>query len=153
MSPSRAPFASLAASFNNVSINSPTRAGKDIGYKTALHKSKVISVASTGGATGTTRKQRHPSPSKVGPRPNLHSSEDYTGPISSLSRRSSPVKQVTSLSLGGGIGRSGVVSHDFEPPAESTRRSPSKKGKHVSHNGDTTTHGSAWLRSAHSPAV
>lgn len=37
----------------------------------------------------------------------------------------------SSLAAGGGIGRTGVVSHDFEASNE-TRRSPTKKGKHVS---------------------
>jgi cell division cycle protein 20 (cofactor of APC complex) len=47
------------------------------------------------------------------------------------------MSSLSSLAAGGGIGRNGVVNHDFELSSAETggntgRKSPSKKGKHVS---------------------
>lgn len=89
--------------------------------------------------TQTTRKKHSASPTKPSREPRSRYSGDddltgnLTGTLDGPSRRSSPTKQ-GSLAAGGGVGRSGIVSNDWDPSTlagDSKRSSPSKKGRHV----------------------
>lgn len=143
-SPSRAPFSSLVQSLNSVSINSPTRlkgsitANKDTA--SLFNKSNssrtgskdLFSSAPQAAATRRSKSSPSKTTSSVKSRvdnPFSASTHEITG-VGSTSRRSSPVK-TASLAAGGGIGRNGVVTHDFEATTTDSRKSPSKKGKHV----------------------
>lgn len=122
-SPSRAPLSALS-SLNNLSISSPTRS------KPAFPRSKP--------AVSTTQTTRKKSASPKKSRRTATGGEDLTGDLTGNltgtfdvpSRKGSPTK----LAANGGIGRSGVVSNDWDPStlAGDSKRSPSKKTKNVS---------------------
>ncbi|SCV71943.1 BQ2448_4637 [Microbotryum intermedium] len=108
------------------------RSTKPLGHNT--HHSTVSAPA----------KKRSTSPSKranlTGNIDDLLAATHLDGGGESKSRRSSPVKSSSSLAAGGGIGRSGVVSHDWQAPSSSSalhgpngdpRRSPSKKSRNL----------------------
>lgn len=142
----------LASALNSVSFNSPSsKSLKDVASKSSRKPACITSTiaSSNHGAT----KKRNGSPIKLfNVRDRVSSShEDLTGPIilesgyrASCSTKSSPVKQGSAYgggsknglnSAGGGLGRMDVVSNDWDardPRSESTKRSPSKKGKNVS---------------------
>ncbi|GAA5888509.1 hypothetical protein JCM16303_002198 [Sporobolomyces ruberrimus] len=114
-SPSRAPLAALS-SLNNLSLGSPSR-------------SKPVPSRSKPSTTQTTRKKSSKSPSK-----RTDGGGDLTGNLTAtldgpVSRKSSPTK----LASNGGVGRSGVVNHDWDPStlAGDSKRSPTKKTKNL----------------------
>lgn len=135
-SPSRAPLSTLTASFNNTSLGSPSRppAAKPARAPALASAKNIFSSVST---TQTTRKKHSTSPTKPPREPrSRHSGDDdltgnLTGTLDGPSRRSSPTK--AGLAAGGGVGRSGIVSNDWDPAslAGDSKRSPSKKGRHV----------------------
>ncbi|BGP40386.1 WD repeat-containing protein slp1 [Rhodotorula kratochvilovae] len=148
-SPSRAPLSSLTASLNSTSLGSPSR---PLAAKTARAPAKAIFGAVS--TTQTTRKKHSASPTKPreGATRSRYSGDDdltgnLTGTLDAPSRRSSPTKQ-GGLAAGGGVGRRGIVSNDWDPSALAgdSKRSPSKKGRHYdryipsrqSGNGDHT---------------
>ncbi|GAA6001441.1 hypothetical protein JCM10207_006668 [Rhodosporidiobolus poonsookiae] len=121
-SPSRAPLS--VASLN---LGSPAR---PLAAKTARAPAKSIFGPTS--TTQTTRRKTSASPTKS--RSRLNGDDDHTGNLTGIydvsSRRSSPTK--AGLAAGGGVGRSGVVNHDWDPSvlAGDSKRSPSKKGRH-----------------------
>ncbi|GJN90721.1 hypothetical protein Rhopal_003735-T1 [Rhodotorula paludigena] len=143
-SPSR-PLASL--NLNGPSL-SPARS---LGAKAASRAPAKSIFAPSVSTTQTTRKKSSASPSKS-TRSRYSGDDDHTGNLTGTfdvpSRRGSPSK-ASGLAAGGGVGRSGVVSNDWDPSALAgdSKRSPSKKGRHydryipsrqTSGNGDHT---------------
>ncbi|GAA6062970.1 hypothetical protein JCM10212_005729 [Sporobolomyces blumeae] len=126
-SPSRAPLSALN-SLNNLSLASPTRA------KSTFGRAKLAFGAPS--TTQTTRK-KSASPSKARSRTRTAGGDDdltgnLTGNLDGPSRKSSPTK-AAALAASGGVGRSGVVNHDWDPAtlAGDSKRSPSKKTKNL----------------------
>lgn len=148
----------LASALNSVSLNSPsTKSLKDVMQKSSKRPS-ITSITTPAVANNGMTRKRNGSPVKLfNIRDRITANhEDLTRPImaegnyrASHSARSSPVKQSSRCeggggggssknglnSAGGGLGRMDVVSNDWDPRdprSESTKRSPSKKGKNVS---------------------
>ncbi|BGP16460.1 hypothetical protein JCM10213_003907 [Rhodosporidiobolus nylandii] len=127
-SPSRAPLAALTASLNSSSLGSPSRPAA---LKSRAPPKSIFGAPST---TQTTRKKTSSSPTKSSSRTRA-GDDDHTGNLTGTydvsSRRSSPVKG--GLAAGGGVGRAGVVSNDWDPSALAgdAKRSPTKRsGRH-----------------------
>ncbi|GAA5892106.1 hypothetical protein JCM5296_004062 [Sporobolomyces johnsonii] len=126
-SPSRAPLQTLS-SFNNLSLASPSRS------KPSAPRSKPLFASSGSISTTATTRKKSSSTSPSKSTRAKHADDDLTGNLTGTydapSRKGSPVKG--GLAAAGGIGRSGIVSNDWDPStsAGESRRSPSKKGKH-----------------------
>ncbi|GAA5975425.1 hypothetical protein JCM11641_004260 [Rhodosporidiobolus odoratus] len=126
-SPSRAPLAALTSSLNSTSLGSPSRPAA---LKSRTAPKNIFATSNLHSTTQTTRKKTSSSPSKSTSR--LRNADDdhtgnLTGTYDAPSRRSSPTK--AGLAAGGGVGRSGVASNDWEASvlAGESKRSPTKK--------------------------
>lgn len=127
-----------ALPLSNLSLNSASPSRQPLAKSAKPPPKSIFATVGSVSTTQTTRKKASSSPTKATSRSRYSGEDDLTGNLTGTydahSRRSSPSKQASSsLAAGGGVGRSGVVSNDWDPSslAGESKRSPSKRGRHV----------------------
>lgn len=136
-----APLGSLNNTLTSLSLNSPSRAQslRDTIHKSAHQPKKTVISAAALAALAPSKKRASPSKKRsASPTKSIRTGDDQLtqtlgngDSTQEYGTRTSPVKAAKGLAAGGGLGRMDVVGNDWDASLD-VRKSPTKKGKHVS---------------------